>query len=165
MTYTRTVWADNTTLVDAAKLNNIETELVALDSRIVVPAVVNGQWLKGVGGAVVWSAITTDDLVGGVGAQGASAGQKWRLAGGSTVVTTDVGGGATIAWGFAVTAVGPLVVGSGQGWGVPDMMISVDDAVPPSTTGFSIRARSNAGAGGWVNGSVRFQWIALVTVP
>ena len=67
MTYTRTTWQDNVTLVDAAKMNNIETELVALDpvlSRVVVPTVVNGQWLKGAGGAAVWSAITAADVSG-----------------------------------------------------------------------------------------------------
>jgi hypothetical protein len=31
-----------------------------------VPAVVNGQWLKGVGGAAVWSAIGTADLPTGI---------------------------------------------------------------------------------------------------
>jgi hypothetical protein len=159
--YVRTTWVDNTTLVDASKMNNIETELVMLDAR--VPAVVNGQWLKGVGGAVVWAPITADDIVGSPMVPGGVAGQKWRLTGGSTVVTTDVNGGATVAWPMgAVISVQAVVVCGGQGWGTPDVMVNIDDAVPPSTTGFSIRARTNAGAGAFVNGNVRFQWIAVV---
>jgi hypothetical protein len=60
--YARTTWVDGTTPVDAAHLNNIEAGLVAVDARPAIPAVVNGQWLKGVGGAVVWSAIAAGDL-------------------------------------------------------------------------------------------------------
>jgi hypothetical protein len=38
MAYTRTNWVDNVTLVDAVSLNKIETELVALDPLLTVPA-------------------------------------------------------------------------------------------------------------------------------
>ena len=62
MAYTRTTWVDGTTPVNAADLNNIETELVTLDALPRIPAVVNGQWLKGVGGAVVWAAIAAGDI-------------------------------------------------------------------------------------------------------
>lgn len=68
MAYVRTTWVDGTTVANAAKLNNIETELVALDA-VQTPAVVNGQWLKGVGGVPVWSAIAVADLPAGTHAQ------------------------------------------------------------------------------------------------
>jgi hypothetical protein len=69
---------DGTTPVDAAKLSNLETAadthadaINALDTRVVaeeampdIPAVVNGQWLKGSGGAAVWAAITEADVTG-----------------------------------------------------------------------------------------------------
>jgi len=60
--YARTTWIDGTTPVNAANLNNIESELVLLDGRPAVPAVVNGQWLKGSGGALVFAAIAAGDL-------------------------------------------------------------------------------------------------------
>src|SRR5215471_11924980 len=62
MAYTRTNWVDGTTPVNASDLNNIETELVLLDGLPRIPAVVNGQWLKGVGGVPVWSAIAAGDI-------------------------------------------------------------------------------------------------------
>jgi len=63
--YARTTWIDGTTPVNAANLNNIESELVLLDGRPAVPAVVNGQWLKGSGGALVF-AVAMTAVVGGV---------------------------------------------------------------------------------------------------
>jgi len=61
MAYTRTTWADGVTVFDAAKLNNMETELVLLDGRIVPdPAAQAGKWLKDVSGAMVWSDINAE---------------------------------------------------------------------------------------------------------
>lgn len=69
MAYVPTVWQDGVTPVNATNLNKIETGLDGQDDRIVVlesrpatPAVVNGQWLKGVGGVPVWTAITQADV-------------------------------------------------------------------------------------------------------
>ena len=63
MAYTPTVWQDGVTVANAARMTNIENELVALDGRPTVPASVSGQWLKGgAGGAMVWSAIAAGDL-------------------------------------------------------------------------------------------------------
>lgn len=67
---------DHSTPIVAAKLNNFETgisdahtDVAALTSRMVaeeaqpnVPAVVNGQWLKGSGGALIFAAIGISDV-------------------------------------------------------------------------------------------------------
>jgi hypothetical protein len=84
--------------------------------------------------------------------------------GASSVVSTDTNGGVTIPWGISVASVVSVVVCGGQGWGTPDVMINIDDAVPPTTTGFSIRAR-NTNSNTFVNGSVRVQWLACVVKP
>jgi len=55
--------------------------------------------------------------------------------GASSVVSTDTNGGVTIPWGISVASVVSVVVCGGQGWGTPDVMINIDDAVPPTTTG------------------------------
>jgi hypothetical protein len=89
---------------------------------------------------------------------------NWQLLGGSSVVSTDINGGATIPWGVTVSSVLAVVVCGGQGWGLPNAMFNVDDAAPPTTTGFSIRARDTA-TNAFINGSVRVQWIALVVLP
>ena len=63
MAYARTTWQDGITPVDGAHMNNMEDELVLLDGLPRIPTpIVNGQWLKGSGGAVVWSAIAAGDL-------------------------------------------------------------------------------------------------------
>lgn len=76
MAYAPTNWQDNVTDVNAANLNNLEggvvaneSDITALDLRVddlegnpVVPPVVNGQWIKGVGGAMVWSDIAISDV-------------------------------------------------------------------------------------------------------
>jgi hypothetical protein len=59
--YSRTTWS-NGTPIDPPRMNNIEDELVLLDGRPVTPTVVNGKWLKGVGGVPVWSDITSADI-------------------------------------------------------------------------------------------------------
>src|SRR5262245_4467537 len=65
MAYTATNWVEGVTTLGPTNMNKIETELVALDGRVVVPTVVNGQWVKGSGGAAVWAAITAADVSGG----------------------------------------------------------------------------------------------------
>jgi hypothetical protein len=63
MTYAKQTWVDNTTPVDAAHMSHIEDGIATVEGEIpAIPAVVNGQWLKGVGGAMVWSAITPADV-------------------------------------------------------------------------------------------------------
>jgi hypothetical protein len=78
-------------------------------------------------------------------------------------VTTDANGGATVPWGFPVASVLTVIPVSGQGWGQPNMTVAIDDAVMPDTNGFSIRAHLANGA--FVNGSIRFLWLALVALP
>ena len=74
--YVPTDWVDNVTPVDEARMDHIEGQIDlhadainTLDTRLAaeeampdVPTVVNGQWIKGVGGAMVWSAITIADV-------------------------------------------------------------------------------------------------------
>ena len=71
-------WVDNVTPVDEAKMDHLETNIDqhadainALDTRLAaeeampdIPTVVNGQWLKGSSGAMVWSAIAQADVTG-----------------------------------------------------------------------------------------------------
>jgi hypothetical protein len=75
-TYTPTDWVDLQTWVNEANMDHIEqgvkaqsdylatadSRLVALEGRPAIPTVVNGQWLKGSGGAAVWAAITEADV-------------------------------------------------------------------------------------------------------
>jgi hypothetical protein len=62
MAYTKVNFVDGVTPLNAANLGKMDNELALLDAAPAVPAVVNGQWLKGVGGAAVWSAITPADV-------------------------------------------------------------------------------------------------------
>ena len=76
--YTPTTFTDGVTPINSANQTPPETALAAhatainaLDVRVVaeeaqpdIPAVVNGQWIKGVGGAAVWTAITQADVSG-----------------------------------------------------------------------------------------------------
>ena len=62
MAYTPVTWVDGVTPVNAAKLNQMEDGIEALDARPAIPTVVNGQWIKGVGGVPVWSAIAISDV-------------------------------------------------------------------------------------------------------
>jgi hypothetical protein len=76
--YTPTDWVDNVTPVDEAHMDKIDTAIGqhatainSLDTRLAaeeampdIPAVVNGQWIKGSSGAMVWSAITQADVSG-----------------------------------------------------------------------------------------------------
>src|SRR5499427_7279019 len=71
-------WVDGVTPVDEAKMDHLETNIDqhadainALDTRLAteeampdIPTVVNGQWLKGSSGAMVWSAIAQADVTG-----------------------------------------------------------------------------------------------------
>src|SRR5262245_3075004 len=85
--------------IDPPRMNNIEDELVLLDGRPVVPTVVNGQWLKGVGGVPVWSALALADIpsqgvAGGLATLG-STGQltaTQRIAVGSTPPASPIDG-------------------------------------------------------------------------
>ena len=74
--YTPTDWVDTVTTVDEAKMDKIDLAVEAardainaLDTRLDrrgvqpdIPAVVNGSWIKGVGGAMVWSTIAIADV-------------------------------------------------------------------------------------------------------
>jgi hypothetical protein len=69
MAYTPTTWTDGVTPASAANMNNIEAgvdtqddRIVVLEGRPVTPTVVNGQWIKGVGGVPTWAAITESDV-------------------------------------------------------------------------------------------------------
>lgn len=76
--YVPTDWVDTVTPVDEAHMdkldvavdqhadaiNALDTRVTTVEGRPVVPAVVNGQWIKGSGGAMVWSAITQADVSG-----------------------------------------------------------------------------------------------------
>ena len=69
--YVKTDWVDNVTLVDEARMDHIEagidavTDAVnAVEARLAPTPVVNGQWIKGSGGAMVWSAIAVSDVTG-----------------------------------------------------------------------------------------------------
>jgi Carbohydrate-binding module family 5/12 len=76
--YVPTDWVDTVTPVDeshmdkldtavdqhADAINGLDTRVTTVEGRPVVPAVVNGQWIKGVSGAMVWSAITQADVSG-----------------------------------------------------------------------------------------------------
>lgn len=76
MAYTLINWEDNVTDVDATNLNHMDAGIDAndaaidgLDGRVdaleaqpPIPPVVNGKWIKGVGGAMVWSDITIADV-------------------------------------------------------------------------------------------------------
>ena len=76
--YVPTDWVDNVTPVDEAHMdkldqatdahadaiNGLDTRVTTVEGRPVVPAVVNGKWIKGVSGAMVWSDITQADVSG-----------------------------------------------------------------------------------------------------
>lgn len=76
--YLPTDWVDNVTPVDEAHMdkidvavnahadaiNGLDTRVVTVEGRPVVPTVVNGKWIKGVSGAMVWSDITQADVSG-----------------------------------------------------------------------------------------------------
>ena len=67
MTYTPTDWVDNVSLVDAAKMDKIEQGIVDAHADIAalqaeIPNVINGRWLKGTGGAAVWTTLTATDV-------------------------------------------------------------------------------------------------------
>jgi len=76
--YVPTDWVNTVTPVDEPKMDNIDqaidvhadainaldTRVTTVEGRPVVPAVVNGKWIKGVSGAMVWSDITQADVAG-----------------------------------------------------------------------------------------------------
>jgi hypothetical protein len=64
MAYTPTSWVDNVTPVNAANLNKIETGVDQAHDALLPLPVVNGQWIKGSGGAAIWSAIAQADVTG-----------------------------------------------------------------------------------------------------
>jgi hypothetical protein len=83
--YVPTDWVDFATPVNAANLDKMEAgidtahqEIDALDGRLdtvegkpALPTVVDGQWVKGVGGVPVWASIAQADVTGLVAALGA----------------------------------------------------------------------------------------------
>lgn len=68
MPYVQQGWTDNVTPVDAAHMLHIEAGIAAVEAeipaapRLLPTPVVNGQWVKGSGGAAVWAPITFADL-------------------------------------------------------------------------------------------------------
>lgn len=76
--YIPTDWVDNVTPVDEAHMdkldtavdvhanaiNGLDTRVTTVEGRPVVPAIVNGKWIKGVSGAMVWSDILQSDVSG-----------------------------------------------------------------------------------------------------
>lgn len=64
MAYSQQTWTDNVTPVDAAHMTHIEAGIAAVDAASLPQPVVNGQWIKGVGGAAVWSPIAVADVAG-----------------------------------------------------------------------------------------------------
>jgi hypothetical protein len=76
--YVPTDWVDNVTPVDEAHMdkldvavdqhadaiNGLDTRVTTVEGRPVVPAIVNGKWIKGVAGAMVWSDILQSDVSG-----------------------------------------------------------------------------------------------------
>lgn len=74
--YAPTDWVDHVTPVDEAHMDKIDqaidvqadainvldTRLAAREAMPAIPAVVNGKWIKGVGGAAVWSDIAITDV-------------------------------------------------------------------------------------------------------
>ena len=75
-TYTPTDWVDTVTPVDeahmdkidtavgqhATAINGLDTRLIVREAQPTIPAVVNGKWIKGVSGAMVWSDIAIADV-------------------------------------------------------------------------------------------------------
>jgi hypothetical protein len=64
MAYTPTDWVDDVTPVDEARMDHIEQGIVDAHARLTPSPVVNGQWIKGVGGAAVWAEITQAEVTG-----------------------------------------------------------------------------------------------------
>jgi len=66
MPYTKVNWADGVTPENAANLGRMDQGIADAHALVpsAIPAVVNGQWLKGSGGAMVWSAIAQSDVTG-----------------------------------------------------------------------------------------------------
>jgi microcystin-dependent protein len=94
VTYVKQIWQDDVTDADAAHMNHIEDGLVALDAALAaaIPPVVNGKWLKGVGGVAVWSDITAADVIGGgTGGGGTIPGEIKMWPGGALPLISDYG--------------------------------------------------------------------------
>ena len=101
MTYAKQTWTPNVTPVDAAHMSHIEDGIAAVEAEIppgIPLPVVNGQWIKGVGGAAVWSAIGQADVTGVVGTYGGDTpGQVMKLQiGGANVNIPGDGGGTSV---------------------------------------------------------------------
>jgi len=76
--YVPTDWVDTVTPVDEAHMdkidvavdqhadaiNALDTRVTTVEGRPVVPTIVNGKWIKGVSGAMVWSDILQSDVSG-----------------------------------------------------------------------------------------------------
>jgi hypothetical protein len=114
-------YVDGTTPLDAAHMNALQQKVekgaasgypsldsggkvpvAQLPAASLVPTVVNGQWLKGVGGAAVWSAITTDALSATPPGSPVD-GQLWALpltGGGVWLFRYNAGSASTYKWEF-----------------------------------------------------------------
>jgi hypothetical protein len=73
MPYVKQPWVNNSTPVDDVHMTHIEDGIGTADANAstalaqsLPQPVVNGQWVKGVGGAAVWSAIAVADLPTGI---------------------------------------------------------------------------------------------------
>jgi hypothetical protein len=68
--YEPTLWVDDVTDLDEITMNHIEGGILQADERArnalagLLPPVQNGKWIKGVGGAAVWSDIQQADVQG-----------------------------------------------------------------------------------------------------
>ena len=63
MSYVPTDWVDDVTPVDAANMDHIEQGIVDAHAGL-PPTPVNGKWLKGSGGAMVWDSPAIADVTG-----------------------------------------------------------------------------------------------------
>jgi len=94
MTYVKQVWTPNVTPVDAAHMGHIEDGIALVESEALavgIPTpVVNGQWIKGVGGAAVWTPIADTDVP--------SLNDFQRLGGGAGKVITDANTATPNGW-------------------------------------------------------------------
>ena len=89
MAYAKQAWVDGVTPVDAAHMNHLEDGIAAA-----LPPVQNGLWLKGAGGAAIWSPILATDVPGTVRLGGTVNGATGSLAWGTpglAVVRTGIG--------------------------------------------------------------------------
>ena len=89
-------------------------------SSVAVPTVVNGQWLKGSGGAAVWAPITATDVPGALIAVrvfNTVGSSTYTPTPGTTKIFVEVLGGGGSGGGSAATTAGQIAAGGGGGAG------------------------------------------------